>query len=222
MKPAISMSRKSPGFGRDGFQPLAMIGLGALSDEKLVERCRQNDHQAFGVLFKRFERPIYHLAYRLTQNRDDAQDVSAVVRLRIYRAIRKFKNAVALPAWINRIVVNAYFDSRRRIVRQAHITSLDSIASPAVETLLADKSDAYVSPQEMAEANECRNLLDRAIEALPRDQRLVVSLFHHKEHTYSEIAEILEVPIGTIKSRLNRARRLLRRSLTPQMSALLN
>jgi RNA polymerase sigma-70 factor (ECF subfamily) len=195
--------------------------LETLPDEKLIEKCRQNNHAAFDVLIKRYERPIYHLAYRLAGNYDDAHDIAAETFLRIYRAIGTFQCAITLPAWINRIVANVFYDTRRHAHRHPSV-SLDALVEKTGDTLLADDSRSTVSPETQAEENERKTILNEAIRALPEYQRMMVTLFHSEGRTYEEIADIMAIPVGTVKSRLNRARLALRERLAPQMSALVN
>jgi RNA polymerase sigma-70 factor (ECF subfamily) len=200
---------------------LPLEHLDTLSDEKLIEKCRQDDHTAFDVLIKRYERPIYHLAYRLAGNYDDAHDIAAETFLRIYRAIGTFQCAITLPAWINRIVANVFYDTRRHAHRHPAV-SLDALVEKTGDTLLTADSRSEASPENHAEENERKSILNEAIQALPEYQRLMVTLFHSEGRTYEEIADIMRIPVGTVKSRLNRARLALRERLSPQMSALVN
>jgi len=192
-----------------------------LSDEKLIDKCRTGDRKAFDVLIKRYERPIYHLAYRLSGNYDDAHDIAAETFLRIYRAIGTFQCAITLPAWINRIVANVFYDTRRHAYRHPAV-SLDALVEKTGDSLLANEKATAKSPHAEAEENERRSILARAVQSLPDYQRMMVTLFHSEGRTYEEIAEIMKIPVGTVKSRLNRARLALRERLAPQMSALVS
>jgi len=195
--------------------------LDNLSDEKLIDKCRTGHRKAFDVLIKRYERPIYHLAYRLSGNYDDAHDIAAETFLRIYRAIGTFQCAITLPAWINRIVANVFYDTRRHAYRHPAV-SLDALVEKTGDSLLANEKATAKSPHAEAEENERRSILARAIQSLPDYQRMMVTLFHSEGRTYEEIADIMKIPVGTVKSRLNRARLALRERLAPQMSALVS
>lgn len=192
-----------------------------LSDEKLIEKCRVGNREAFDVLIKRYERPIYHLAYRLSGNYDDAHDIAAETFLRIYRAIGTFQCAITLPAWINRIVANVFYDTRRHAYRHPAV-SLEALVEKTGDSLLATEKATAKSPHVEAEENERKTILARAIQSLPDYQRMMVTLFHSEGRTYEEIAEIMKIPVGTVKSRLNRARLALRERLAPQMAALMS
>jgi len=195
--------------------------LTKLNDEMLINKCRQGDRAAFDVLIKRYERPIYHLAYRLSGNYDDAHDIAAETFLRIYRAIGTFQCAITLPAWINRIVANVFYDTRRHAHRHPSV-SLDALVEKTGDTVLSQESSATPGPEDIAEGNERKQILSNAISTLPDYQRTMVTLFHNEGRTYEEIADIMAIPVGTVKSRLNRARLALREKLMPQMSALMS
>lgn len=204
-----------------GIQYRSQEPLPSLSDEQLVERCRHNDRAALDVLIKRYERPIYGLAYHLTGNYDDANDIAAETFVRICRGIGTFQHAVTLRAWLNRIVVNVFHDTCRSTRRKPAI-SLEALVAKSGEALLAEENSTTVSPQRHAEENERKAILSEAINTLPRVQRRMIRLFHHEERSYEEIAELMDVPVGTVKSRLNRARAALREVLTPHVSVLVN
>ena len=195
--------------------------LEKLTDEKLIDKCRQGDRAAFDILIKRYERPIYHLAYRLAGNYDDAHDIAAETFLRIYRAIGTFQCAITLPAWINRIVANVFYDTRRHAHRHPAV-SLDALVEKTGDALLSKEASSGTDPEGAAEDNERKHILSEAISTLPDYQRTMVTLFHNEGRTYEEIADIMAIPVGTVKSRLNRARLALREKLAPQMSALMS
>jgi len=226
MQTAVSHSRQSPSQGSSasysGTQHLNTEPLDRLSDEKLIEKCRVGDRAAFDALIKRYERPIYHLAYRFAGNYDDAHDIAAETFLRIYRAIGSFQCAVTLPAWINRIVANVFYDIRRHAHRHPAV-SLDAMVEKTGDAHLAAIETNHAElPESRAEENERRAILSEAIRELPDYQRDMVTLFHSDGRTYEEIADIMRVPVGTVKSRLNRARLALRQKLTPYQSALMS
>lgn len=192
-----------------------------LSTEDLLELCRQGDTAAVRVLLGRFERPIFHLAFRLAGNYDDAHDVAAEAFLRICQVIHTCKSAVTLPAWINRIVANVFYDIRRRAQR-APAVSLDALMERTNGSFLAAKEAVPTSPQMCVEEQERRTILDGAIADLPNYQRKMVRLFYQEDRSYGEIADIMGIPVGTVKSRLSRARLALQQRLEPYRGALVS
>lgn len=216
---ALPTRQHSGRIAQDSF--VATGSLENQTDEQLIRMCSEGDRKAFDVLIRRYERPIYHLAYRLAGNHDDAHDIAAEAFLRIFRSISTFRCAITLPAWINRIVANVFYDMRRR--QQRHpASSLDALAEKTGGKLLAAEETRASSPEKHAEEDERTRILSSAISQLPDYQRMMVTLFHNEGRTYEEIASMMNIPVGTVKSRLNRARLALREMLTPQLSALVN
>jgi RNA polymerase sigma-70 factor (ECF subfamily) len=190
-----------------------------LSEADLVARCQANDNQAGEALIARYANYIYSTAYRLSGNYDDASDLLSVTSIQILLHVGRFQRSVTLPAWIKRIVTNAYIDLQRRTTRRPAV-SLDALVETSGDTWMADDNQADAGPHRSAELSERKRILDAAIRSLPTAQREMVTLFHTNDNSYEEIAARLKVPIGTIKSRLHRARAALRVILLPQMSAL--
>src|SRR2546421_10041203 len=186
--------------------------LERLSAEELLSRCNAGDADALRALLSRYERSIYHLAYRLSGNYDDANDIAAQAYLRICQVIGSCRCAVTLPAWINRIVANVFYDNCRKAQRNPAI-SLDALAEKTNGAFMAAANSRESSPEAYVEGKERTGILNRAIAALPSYQRQMVNLFYREDRTYGEIADIMGVPIGTVKSRLNRARMALQEKL---------
>jgi RNA polymerase sigma-70 factor (ECF subfamily) len=192
-----------------------------ITDERLITLIRSGDRKAFDTLIRRYERQINSLAYRLSGNYDDAQEVVSEAFLRISLNVHSVKHAVTLKAWINRIVVNVFINSRRH-ARRRPATSLDALHEKAGDLILNDERGNQFAPERHAEANERKMILNRAIASLPEFQRMLVTLFHHEGRTYEEISRALRIPIGTVKSRLNRARLALRELLTPYKTVVMH
>lgn len=204
-----------------GTRAATRINLEELTDEQLVHHCGCGSPGAFDALIGRYERSIFHLAWRLTGNHDDAQDVAAMAKMRIFRSISNFRCAITLPAWINRIVANVFYDMKRWRQRQ-DFTSLDSLIEGGRANALAAEENTWSSPAKYAEEMERSRILSEAISSLPDYQRRMVRLFHSDGRSYEEIADLMRIPVGTVKSRLSRARLALRSILAPQMSLLMN
>jgi RNA polymerase sigma-70 factor (ECF subfamily) len=195
--------------------------LTSLTDEQIVNKCKAGSRAAFDELIRRYERPIFHIAYRLSGNSEDASDIAAEAFLRIFRSIGTCHYAVTLPAWIKRIVVNVYFDSCRRAKRHPAV-SFDALTEKTGDSLMIVEENERQTPQGHVELEERKSILRRAISALPDYQRKMVLLFHSEGRTYEEIADIMRIPVGTVKSRLNRARLALRDMLTPHLPVLVD
>ena len=188
--------------------------LKRLSDQDLIPRCQSGSRDAFDELISRYQRRVYTFAYRLTGNTDDAADIAADTFVRIYSSIGSFRGDSSFVTWLFRVVTNIYLDSRkRRKTRQT--VSLDEVVALEESTVQRQVEDEGPTPQELVEASERSAALQAAVASLPEYQRLMIVMYHSEGMAYEEIAETLHLPIGTVKSRLNRARLALRRKLEP-------
>lgn len=180
----------------------------------IIERCKQGDLSAFDDLVRRYEKQVYNFAYRMTGNYDDASDIASEAFIKVFNAIESFRGDANFSTWLFRIVTNLYLDGRKR--SKAHMNiPLDEYIDLEESTVTRQIEDPSPSPLELVEAGERLDVLGRAIGSLPDYQRIMVVLYHTQGQSYEEIAEIVGLPIGTVKSRLNRARLALKEKLEP-------
>jgi len=186
-------------------------------ESELIELCRSGDRAAFGDLVRAHEQRVYNLAYRLTNDPQDAEDVTQEAFLKAYRNIARFEGTSSFYTWIYRITVNAVVSRRRyRAVRPATVP-LSSPNGGEHPTLPPDASQP--DPADEAHRADVRRVVEGAIARLDEDHRVLVVLRDIEGRDYQEIAEILDCPRGTVKSRLHRARRMLRDLLAPVLPA---
>lgn len=183
-------------------------------EKNIIERCKQGDLAAFNELVKKYEKQVYNFAYRLTGNYDDANDIAQEAFLRVYNAIGSFRGDASFTTWLFRITTNVFLDDRKRARAHPH-TSLDEHMELEESSVTRQIEDPSPSPEAITEENERGQILQDAIHSLPDYQRAMVSLYHTEQKSYEEIAEMMDLPIGTVKSRLNRARLALKEKLTP-------
>ncbi len=170
----------------------------------------------FRELVEAHYRRVYNLAYRMVRSEQDAADLTQEVFVRIYRALPRLRVESARSAWIRRIATNLCLDFLRRRNATPSLASLDARPNDSTDTPLSwDIPDPSTEPDTLFTARERLATLHRAIDTLPPDYRTVIVLHHVEELRVEEIADALGVPPGTIKSRLSRARRELRRKLSP-------
>ena len=150
---------------------------------------------------------------QLTGNYDDANDVVSEVYIRLYKKLGTCRSAAALPTWIRRMVRNVNTDLRR-ISERNPVVSLDGWIENFGESFLPSQGKSNDSPEVLAEIAERKKILGTAVTALPLNQKLVINLFYYEEWSHEEIADKMGITIGTVKSRLNRARQALLKKLT--------
>ena len=185
------------------------------TDERfLIERCKGGDRAAFDELVRAYEKRVYNLAYRLSASYDDANDISVDAFLRVFQAIRLFRGDAHFSTWLFRIVTNVYLDRRKR-TRNKQNLSLEEYIELEENSVARQVEDQAPTPEDILENRERTDILQSAINELPDYQRAMVVLYHTEGLSYEEIASVFSLPIGTVKSRLNRARLMLKNKLEP-------
>lgn len=186
----------------------------ALDERGLIERSRRGDLAAFDRLVRQYERNVFNTAYRLSGSHDDAADIAQEAFVRAWNNLKSFRGDSAFSTWLYRIVTNVFLDDRKKKRARPH-RSLEDVLTLEESTVQRQFEDPSPGPQDMAEGDERRKILEQAIATLSPDQRIVVVMYHTQGLSYEEIAEITQLPMGTVKSRLNRARLALRDRLAP-------
>jgi RNA polymerase sigma-70 factor, ECF subfamily len=163
----------------------------------LIERCRTGDDIAFGELVERYKHLVYGMVWRLTTDRSRTDDLAQDVFLKIYRGVPYFRGEARLSTWIFRIVSNVCAQDR------SHRRE-ETSASPVREPGRDDVAFAEL---------ELRDRLDKAIAQLPENYRVLIAAHYLHEVQYEALAEALDIPVGTVKTHLYRAKRRLRELL---------
>ena len=179
------------------------------TDEELVARSTGGDLESFNQLVVRWERPIYALAYRVIGREEDARDVCQETFLRAFRALGGFKGQAKFSSWLYRIALNLCRDWIRR-ERRAPIAQAPEgvdLIELAGETSPSDSVEVLVARREIGRA------VARAMATLPEEQRTAIILKEYHGLTFQEIADMLECPLSTVKTRLYQGLSVLRRQL---------
>ena len=179
------------------------------NDEKMVERALSGDPEAFGEIVRRWERRIFALAYGMLGREEDARDATQETFLAAFRNLRGFRGDAKVSSWLHRIAVNQCITRQRRAkVRGETALEDEAEKNAAVFALPAD-----ISPARSAEAVERSHAVRKAVLALPQDFRQVVVMKEFEELTFQQIADALDIPLSTVKSRLYTALRQLQMRL---------
>lgn len=172
---------------------------------ELVEHCRRGDRAAFARLVAETQREVHNLAYGVLGNGDEAQDMTQEIYLRVWRALPDFRGDSKFSTWLYRISINTCLNRRRQLRSQLNVVDsedvLDRVAASVGNPVIATIN------------NERREYLWAAVDRLPEKYRLVTILFYQQQLSYREIAEMLSLPLGTVKAHLNRARHALAKRL---------
>jgi RNA polymerase sigma-70 factor, ECF subfamily len=177
-----------------------------VNERELVERCRSGDEGAFQELVDRYKSLVFALIARTVQDRSRAEDLAQDVFLRIHRGLPYFRGEARLSTWIYRIVANACVQD---VARATPTVSLDDERKPA--GAVATATDRRFADLEV------RDRLEKAIARLPPNYRLLVAAHYLEGVRYEDLAEALQLPLGTVKTQLFRAKQQLRRLLETEL-----
>lgn len=174
----------------------------AISDADCVRRIQHGESDAFEVLVRRHEKTIFNLVYRMLGDYEDAAEVSQEVFLSAYRAIGQFRGDANFSTWLYRIALNHATTRRRSLNSRQHRTT-------AIEDMELIR-DSQLGPAEILEKKEMQERVQLALNKLEPEDATVILLRDLQDVPYDEVAQMLEIPVGTVKSRLHRARQALK------------
>ena len=178
-----------------------------IDDATLVERSRNGDLEAFNQIVRRYQLRVYNLAARILGDRTAAEDVAQDTFVSAYKALARFRGG-SLRAWLLRIASNLCYDRLRSAKRRPEQSLDEAMESPGFHVPSRDPS-----PEQQAISRELHDHVQRAILGLPFDQRNTIMLVDVQCLSYEEAAEAMDVSMGTVKSRLSRARAAVRDAL---------
>ena len=179
-------------------------------DHALVERCRQGDRAAFEPLVEKYRERVWRLAYNYLRDREEARDVAQEAFVRAWQALASFRGQSAFYTWLFRIVVNVATDRARQRAARGRAFGTEAVPEEDWERVLVDHQ---ADPADVARRTEQRERIRKALRTLPEHQRTIIMLSDLEGLSYREIAEVLDIPMGTVMSRLHNARKRLRAAL---------
>jgi RNA polymerase sigma-70 factor, ECF subfamily len=196
------------------------IGLRSQEESAIVAELKAGSEAAYAWLIGEFQQPVYGLVYRIVNDPADAADTTQDVFLKVFRGMKHFHGGSSLKTWIYRIALHEAANRRRWWFRhKARETSIEPAESDmtiagegAMQVALTDHAD---SPFDSVAHREVQNQVDKELRKVPEPYRTTLILRDIEEMSYEEIAEVLEISLGTVKSRLTRGRDALRQRLAP-------
>ncbi len=183
-------------------------------DAYLVQRTLEGDVRAFEALIDKYKNMVFTISFRMLGNHTDAEDASQEVFLRLYNSLSKYNSNHKFSNWLYQITMNICRDELRKRKNAKTNVSLDEpIKEEDGKDIASLIPDEYNLPERVAEENELRNRLEIAIQKLPKDYKEPLVLRYTKGLSYEDISSILKLPIGTVKIRIHRARKMIREML---------
>jgi RNA polymerase sigma-70 factor (ECF subfamily) len=191
------------------------VDLATMSDQDVVLEARAGRQAAYRELVRRYERPIFSLIYRMVRNREQAEDLSQETFVKALNAIESYRPEYKFSSWIFKIANNVSIDHLRR--RELDTLSLDgsphALTPEAIQASALQLGDRQETALEELEAKELGGEIERAIATLRPEYRSCILLRHVEGRPYEEIATMLDLPLGTVKTYIHRARSELRQAL---------
>ncbi len=182
----------------------------------LVEESRKGNVDAFEELIKDYKRVAYNIALRILRNVEDAEDASQEALIKVYKSIQNFNMQSTFKLWMYRIVVNTCIDFKRK--KNINVVSIDEgIDVGGDNQVYREIADDSANPDVLLEKNFNSKVINDAVSKLEDDYKAIIILRDIQGFSYSEIAEILSCNLGTVKSRLNRARKSLKEILENEL-----
>ena len=185
-------------------------------DSEKVEKAIQGDQQAYTELLSKYKGAIFNLVYKMVKNREEAEDLVQETFVKAFGALPTFDEQFAFSTWLFKIASNNCIDYLRK--KKLKTFSIDKPSeSKEGEIKQSFEDEKSPDPEVCAIEKEKKSLIEVAIESLPAKYRDAIILRHKEDKSYEEIAEILELPIGTVKARIFRAREKLKQYLKKKM-----
>jgi RNA polymerase sigma-70 factor (ECF subfamily) len=193
----------------------------AKTDAELIVLCQKKDSRAFEELIKRHQRTVYALLYRLAPDWNDTSDLAQEVFIRMWRSIGNLRNPSAFRSWLSQIVTNLFYDELRKRPRQLPTISMDEPldSEEGGDSTTRDIKDKSAGPDELCQRKEMTEVVRQAMTRLPEQFRTAIILREFEGLSYEEIALITNTEIGTVKSRIARARAKIQEMVSPYLKA---
>jgi RNA polymerase sigma-70 factor (ECF subfamily) len=194
----------------------AAASYAAITEAAYIERSKAGDQQAFAALIGLYQDTVYNLAFRILNNAEEADDASQEVFLKVWQAINNFRGDARFSTWLYRIVHNHCLNRLRsnksnpKTVTVEWYSDDDSEERDVLSNIAGNEAD---NPSFQIEGLEQRELIWEQVDGLPAKYREIIVLYYSHELSYEEIADVLEVPVGTVKTHLYRAKALLKNRL---------
>lgn len=180
-------------------------------DEKLIEKALASDQEAYRELLNRHKKAIFQIILRIVRNKEETEDLLQETFMRAFNSLSTYRSEYRFSTWLYRIGANCAIDYLRK--KKIEALSLDKPIETKDGTVGLEVADTASNPEERLWAKQRRISIGEAIETLPPKYRDVILYRHRDDQSYEEIAQILGLPVGTVKARIFRARELLKKKL---------
>lgn len=186
------------------------------NDTILIERALTGDEKAYAELLEKYRGPVFNLIIRMVKNKEEAEDLVQEAFIKAFNSLHSFNMQYAFSTWLFKIAINNSIDHFRK--QKLKLCSLDKPVESKDGELKREFPDVSFAADKELLNREKTVLIQEAINSLPEKYRLSIVYRHQEEKSYEEIAEIMEIPLGTVKARIFRAREMLKKKLKNKLS----
>ncbi|WP_425449358.1 RNA polymerase sigma factor [Dethiothermospora halolimnae] len=182
-----------------------------ISDEEILKKYKNRQINSIDILIERYKGPLYKMCFRLTNDRYESDDLFQDTWIKVIKKIETFDHNKVFKTWLYTICVNTYKDKYRKKKRWLNVIK-DFFSNETKDNKMRKVGEEYLVDEEILD-REIKNVLKKKIKNLDDDFKIPLILFYFKDISYKEIATILDIPIGTVKSRLNIAKKKIKKSM---------
>ncbi len=185
-------------------------------DSELIQRAKSGDEKALEELLSKYKIAVYNLVYRMVRDKQEAEDLTQETFIKTFKSLTSFNEEYAFSTWIFKIATNNCIDFFRK--RKLKTYSIDKPIQYKTSEIQQDHPDPDLNAEKQILAKERSKIIQEAIDSLPEKYNQAIVLRHKEERSYEEIAEMLDLPLGTVKARIFRAREMLNKALKEKLS----
>ena len=180
-------------------------------DIELIQRALDNDQQAYTEILQKYRAPLYNLLYRMVRNKIDTEDLVQEAFIKAFNSLASFNDDFAFSTWLYKIAINNCIDFFRK--KKLKTYPIDKPIESKDGNIKREFPDVSYQPDKFLLSKEKDKLIEEAIQNLPEKYRVAIVLRHNEDKSYEEISEIMDIPLGTVKARIFRAREMLKKHL---------
>jgi RNA polymerase sigma-70 factor (ECF subfamily) len=177
-------------------------------DRELIARARTGDERAYRALLVKYERAVYNVCYKMVRDREEARDLSQEAFMKVFAMLDRYNPDYAFSNWLLKITSNLCIDAMRK--RRVDTLPMDEPVQSSKGEFERQYPSRDDTPDQVLAKKEQMSMLSRAIDNLPAHYRIMIVLRHQEHLSYEDIAQVLSLPLGTVKARIHRAREMLK------------
>jgi len=184
-----------------------------MSDSGLIDRIKKGDQQAFKLLFDKYHLKVFNTCMGFMHNKNDAEDITQDVFIEVYKSVNKFRRESKFSTWIYRIAVNKSLNHIRDNKKSNWLNNIETLIAGTKNNEVEIKDTLGTDPEIIFENTEKADMLHRAIDSLPKNQKIAFTLNKYEDLSYKQISEVMDISLSSVESLIHRAKKNLQKKL---------